>query len=110
MLIFGARTPQSLPYFGPLKKIPDTLLAKHLVFSREQGQPKRYVQDEILQQQQQILEYLKDGDCHIYICGLRAMEDGVDKAFEQIASDAGLQWNDLKRQMRDGGRYHVETY
>ena len=84
MLIFGARTPESLPYFGPLKKIPDSLLAKHLVFSREPGQPKRYVQDEILQQREQVLEYLKDSDSYIYICGLRAMEDGVDKAFAEI--------------------------
>jgi len=110
MLIFGARTPESLPYFGPLKKIPESLLAKHLVFSREHGRPKRYVQDEILQQREKVLEYLKGDHSYIYICGLRAMEEGVDKAFEEISTDAGVQWNDLKRQMRDSGRYHVETY
>lgn len=109
-LIFGARTPESLPYFGPLKKVPDTLLAKHLVYSREPGQPKRYVQDEILEQQQQILEYLTDSQSHIYICGLRAMEDGVNKALEEIANAAGLNWNDVKAEMRNSGRYHVETY
>ena len=37
MLFFGARTPQSLPYFGPLKKLSESLLKKHLVFSREEG-------------------------------------------------------------------------
>ena len=110
MLIFGARTPESLPYFGPLKKLPDSLLSRHLVFSREQGQPRRYVQDEILLQQQQVLEYLQDADSHIYICGLRAMEAGVEKAFEKVAITAGLQWADVKHQMRDSGRYHVETY
>ena len=80
------------------------------MFSREPGQPRRYVQDEILFQQQQVLEYLQDNDSHIYICGLRAMEEGVDKAFEKIAATAGLQWADVKRLMRDDGRYHVETY
>ncbi len=110
MLIFGARTPESLPYFGPLKKLPESLLSQHLVFSREPGQPRRYVQDEILLQRQQVLEYLQDNDSHIYICGLRAMEEGVDEAFEKIAATAGLQWADVKRLMRDDGRYHVETY
>ncbi len=110
MLIFGARTPESLPYFGPLKKVPDSLLAKHLVFSREEGKPRRYVQDEILHQQEKVLEFINDGNCHIYICGLRAMEEGVNKAFAEIATASGLNWEDLKRQMRDSGRYHVETY
>jgi len=110
MLIFGARTAESLPYFGPLKKVPDSLLAKHLVYSREQGQPKRYVQDEIRQRPDLILPFLQGDDCYIYICGLRAMEEGVDEAFAEIASAAGMQWGDIKTQMRNAGRYHVETY
>ena len=32
MLFFGARTPESLPYFGPLKKVPENVLAKHFAF------------------------------------------------------------------------------
>ena len=39
--------PDSLPYFGPLKKVPDELLAKHFAFSRAAGQPKPYVQDKL---------------------------------------------------------------
>ena len=45
VMFFGARTPESLPYFGPLKKLPDQLLQKHLVFSRQPDTPKEYVQD-----------------------------------------------------------------
>ena len=45
LLFFGARTPDSLPYFGPLKKVPDAFLAKRFAFSRVPDQPKRYVQD-----------------------------------------------------------------
>lgn len=110
MLVFGARTPESLPYFGPLKKVPDSLLAKHLVFSRLPDQPRRYVQDELLEQKQQVLEFLQHAKSHIYICGLRAMEDGVESAFAEISSEAGLNWNEVKQRMRDSGRYHVETY
>ena len=110
LLFFGARTPESLPYFGPLKKVPDDLLQKHLVYSREEGKPKRYVQDELLDNQKTIAQFLKDPNAHIYICGLKAMEDGVENALSQIARTADLQWSDHRDAMREDGRYHVETY
>jgi benzoyl-CoA 2,3-dioxygenase component A len=47
---------------------------------------------------------------HIYVCGLRAMESGVEKAFADIARGAGLEWDGLRAAMRKTGRYHVETY
>ncbi len=45
VMFFGARTPEELPYFGPLQKVPTNLLEKHLVFSRVKGADKEYVQD-----------------------------------------------------------------
>ena len=45
VLFFGARTPEELPYFGPLKKVPVSLLKQHLVYSRLPDSPKEYVQD-----------------------------------------------------------------
>src|SRR3546814_19605864 len=45
MLFFGARTERELPYFGPLMNLPKDLIDINLALSREQGQPKRYVQD-----------------------------------------------------------------
>ena len=109
-LVFGARTPETLPYFGPLKKVPDTLLDKHLVFSRIEGAEKRYVQDELYEMEDEIIEMIGDPNTHIYICGLRAMEEGVEAAFTSIAESMGQQWSTLKDVMRDEGRYHVETY
>ncbi len=109
-LIFGARTPNSLPYFGPLNKVPDSLLKKHLVFSRVEGQPKRYVQDELRAQDETIAELLTDPEAYVYVCGLRAMERGVDEALANIAEGVGLQWDALRDAMRAEGRYHVETY
>ncbi|MEP3245873.1 MAG: benzoyl-CoA 2,3-epoxidase subunit BoxA [Sneathiella sp.] len=109
-LFFGARTPDSLPYFGPLNKIPETVLNKQLVFSRIDGEKKEYVQDRMLAQAEQITELLKSEDTYIYVCGLKAMEEGVEDAFETIASSAGLNWTDIRNQLRDSGRYHLETY
>ena len=45
MLFFGARTPQELPYFGPLQNLPKDFIDIAFAFSRQQGQPKTYVQD-----------------------------------------------------------------
>ncbi len=109
-LYFGARTADSLPYFGPLKKVPDTVLSKHFAFSREEGHPKHYVQDALRQNQAQIAALLADGNCHIYICGLRAMEAGIEQAFEDIARLSGQDWQKIRPKMRAEGRYHVETY
>ncbi|MCP4183762.1 MAG: benzoyl-CoA 2,3-epoxidase subunit BoxA [Hyphomicrobiales bacterium] len=109
-LFFGARTPDSLPYFGPLNKIPDDFLDTHFAFSRVEGQPKNYVQDELRLAAASIAEALKDPQTYIYICGMKAMEEGVDSALYDIAGKASLDWNTLKDEMRKSGRYHVETY
>ena len=109
-MFFGARTPESLPYFGPLKKVPELLLKQHLVFSRIPGEPKEYVQDRIREEEEEVAELLQDPKTHIYICGLRGMEEGIERAFTNIAESIGIQWTALRDTMRDEGRYHVETY
>lgn len=110
VMFFGARTPDSLPYFGPLNKIPSSLLQKHLVFSRMPGQDKEYVQDRMRVEEDIVAEMLGDPKTHIYICGLKEMEEGVEKAFTNISESIGQQWRNLRDVMREEGRYHVETY
>lgn len=109
-MFFGARSPDSLPYFGPLNKVPQKLLHTHMVFSRLPDAPKEYVQDRMMIEQDAVADLLADPNTHIYICGLRDMEEGVEKAFGSIAESIGLQWLALRDTMREDGRYHVETY
>ena len=108
LMFFGARTADSLPYFGPLKKVPENILEQHLVFSRD-GE-KEYVQDRMMKEEGRVAEMLNDPNTHIYICGLRGMEEGVDFALTNIAESIGQQWFTLRDVMRDEGRFHVETY
>lgn len=110
VMFFGARAPGSLPYFGPLAKVPETLLQKHLVYSRADGQPREYVQDRLRAEEDVVADMLQDPRTHIYICGLRGMEDGVEQAFTNIAESFGQSWAALRDTLRDAGRYHVETY
>jgi len=109
VMFFGARTPDSLPYFGPLKKVPHTLLQQHLVFSRVDNN-KEYVQDRMRCERELVADMLKDPATHIYICGLKNMELGVEEAFIEIAEHSNMDWLSLKQQLRAEGRYHVETY
>lgn len=109
-LFFGARTPDSLPYFGPLKKVPDAFLGKYFAFSRVSGQPKEYVQDQLRLHGHDIAQMIDDPQTYIYICGLKAMEHGVEAAFADIARGAGMDWDKIRQSMREQGRYHVETY
>ena len=110
MLFFGARTPEELPYFGPLMKLPRSLIDVNLAFSRVGGQPKQYVQDKMRERGDDLAALLASPATHIYICGLKGMEQGCGEAFADICRLHGLDWSDLKATLRGEGRYHVETY
>ena len=110
VMFFGARTPEELPYFGPLQKVPANLLEQHLVFSRIPGEQKEYVQDRMRREEASVARLLASADTHIFICGLKGMEAGVEEALGDIARQHGLDWGQLKPVMRQAGRYHVETY
>jgi len=110
IMFFGARTPQELPYFGPLQKVPNSLLEKHLVFSRIPGADKEYVQDRMRTESAAVADLLASPQTHIYICGLKGMETGVEEALSDICRKSGQDWSQLKPEMRGQGRFHVETY
>jgi benzoyl-CoA 2,3-dioxygenase component A len=110
MLFFGARTPGELPYFGPLTKLPKEFIDMNLAFSRVPGEPKRYVQDLLRERGADVASLLKDENTYVYICGLKGMEKGVEEAFTALCQANGLDWNALRPQLLQQGRYHVETY
>jgi len=110
LLFFGARTRGELPYFGPLMKLPDSLIEKELVFSRQPDQPKEYVQDRMQKRADDIAQLLQSEDTYIFICGLKGMETGVDESLAAICRAHSLDWPSLRRHMRETGRFHVETY
>jgi len=93
-----------------LRKVPASLLTQHLVYSRLPDKPKEYVQDRMRKCADDMARLLNDEKTHVFICGLKGMETGVDDAFADICQTAGLNWTDLKPIMRSSGRYHVETY
>ncbi|SEB22941.1 benzoyl-CoA 2,3-epoxidase subunit BoxA [Variovorax sp. YR216] len=110
MLFFGARTQQELPYFGPLQTLPKDFIDINFAFSRTTGQPKRYVQDAMRERKADLVELLKDGQSHFYVCGLKSMEEGVVLALRDVATEAGLDWDTVGASLKREGRLHLETY
>ena len=92
MLFFGARTKEELPYFGPLLNLPRDFIDINFAFSRTQGEPKRYVQDAMRERAADLAPLIADPDAYFYVCGLRAMEEGVVTALRDIANKAGFGW------------------
>ena len=110
MLFFGARTPQELPYFGPLQNLPKDFIDIEFTFSREAGKPKRYVQDALRERAADVAALLADPNACFYVCGLKAMEEGVVLALRDIATQAGLNWDTVGASLKQNGRLHLETY
>ncbi|HSW03489.1 benzoyl-CoA 2,3-epoxidase subunit BoxA, partial [Aquabacterium sp.] len=77
LLFFGARTKEELPYFGPLQSLPKDFIDINFAFSRTPGQPKRYVQDLMRERAADVAPLLADPNAYFYVCGLKAMEEGV---------------------------------
>ena len=110
MLFFGARNAAELPYFGPLMKLPKDFIDINFAFSRLPGEPKRYVQDRIRERGAEVARWLADENCHVYVCGLKGMEGGVDEAFREVCRRHDMDWEALLPALRAQGRYHLETY
>ena len=110
MLFFGARTKEELPYFGPLQSLPKDFIDINFAFSRTPGQPKTYVQDAMRNRAADLAKLLADANSFFYVCGLKSMEEGVVLALRDIASQAGLNWDDIGTALKREGRLHLETY
>jgi benzoyl-CoA 2,3-dioxygenase component A len=110
MLFFGARTKEELPYFGPLQNLPHDFIDIHFAFSRTPGQPRKYVQDAMRERAADLAQLLTDPNAYFYVCGLKAMEEGVVLALRDVAAQAGLDWDTVGAALKREGRLHLETY
>jgi ferredoxin--NADP+ reductase len=81
--------------------------------SREQENAKggrMYIQDRVLEHADEIFGLIENPKTHVYMCGLRGMEPGIDEAMTAAAAAKGLDWASLRPQLKKAERWHVETY
>jgi benzoyl-CoA 2,3-epoxidase subunit A len=110
LLFFGARSKEELPYFGPLQSLPKDFIDINFAFSRTAGAPKKYVQDAMRERAADLVPLLADPQAYFYVCGLKAMEEGVVLALRDMATQAGLDWQVVGAALKAQGRLHLETY
>ena len=113
-LFMGARKPGtfSMP-IPPLRKGVPRQLPLHQSVSREQQNTKggrMYIQDRVLEYADEIFAMIENPKTHVYMCGLRGMEPGIDEAMTAAAAAKGLDWSELRPQLKKADRWHVETY
>jgi len=81
--------------------------------SREQtnaaGQ-KMYIQTKMAEYTEELWELMQKPNTHIYMCGLKGMESGMEECFSAIAEKSGLVWKEFAKEMKKAHRYHVEVY
>ena len=81
--------------------------------SREQQNAKggrMYIQDRVLEHADEIFSMIENPKTHVYMCGLKGMEPGIDEAMTAAAAAKGLNWAELRPQLKKAERWHVETY
>jgi len=110
LLFFGARTQEELPYFGPLQGLPKDFIDCNFAYSRTPGAPKRYVQDLMRERAADLAPLLSDPNACFFVCGLKAMEEGVVLALRSVAEQAGMDWETVATALKRDARLHLETY
>ncbi|MEO1127139.1 MAG: ferredoxin-NADP reductase [Cyanobacteria bacterium J06639_16] len=116
-LIFGIPKTPNILYKEELEEIqakyPDNFELTYAI-SREQQNAeggRMYIQHRVAENIDRLWEMVKsDEKTHVYICGLKGMEDGIDAAFTERAAKDGVDWNDFRKQLKKADRWHVETY
>jgi len=110
MVICGARTIEDLPFSQTLQKYTQAEFRRELAFSRAISGDRQYVQDRLRLCAPEIMWLLRRPKSHLYICGLKGLEEGVDEALIDITRTHGINWLAFKSDMHVAGRYHVEVY
>jgi ferredoxin--NADP+ reductase len=115
-LVFGVATTPNILYKHELEEIqekyPDNFRLTYAV-SREQKNAeggKMYIQDRIAENADELWSLIQDEKTHVYICGLKGMETGIDAALTNAAVKSDVKWSEYRSQMKRAGRWHVETY
>ncbi len=115
-LFMGAPTTANLLYDADFEhyqnQFPENFRYTKAI-SREQQNAKggrMYIQDRVSENAEEIFSWIENPKTHVYMCGLRGMEPGIDEAMTAAAAAKGLEWHELRPQLKKAERWHVETY
>jgi hypothetical protein len=108
--VAGARHPRGQGSGSETDAAPGHPCPRQAPLQGHHGQPRRYVQDAMRERAADLALLLADPNAYFYVCGLKAMEEGVVLALRDIAALAGLDWETLGATLQREGRLPLETY
>jgi len=94
------------------RKFPDQFRYNYAI-SREETDAdgkKMYVHTKMAEYANELWLLMQDPNTHVYVCGLKGMEQGLDECFDPIAEKSGTSWEQFAKSMKTDRRYHVEVY
>jgi ferredoxin--NADP+ reductase len=115
-LFMGAPKTPNLLYDDDLNRYlaeyPDNFRYTTAISREQQNRDggRMYIQDRVLEHADEIFAMIEDPKTHVYICGLKGMEPGIDEAMTTAAAAKGLDWSTMRPQLKKAERWHVETY
>lgn len=115
-MFFGCAYTPNILYKEQLEelqqKYPDNFRLTYAI-SREQKNAqggKMYIQNRIQENADELWSLVQKPNTHVYICGLKGMEGGIDEGMSAAAGKFGVNWSEYQKQMKKEHRWHVETY
>ncbi len=115
-LIFGVPYSANILYKDQLEeleaKYPDNFELTCAI-SREQKNSeggKMYIQHRVAEQAEKLWTMLQDPKTHLYMCGLKGMESGIEEGLSPFAAEQGVEWSDFVKKLKKEHRWHVEVY
>lgn len=115
-LFFGVPTTPNILYKEELEAMqaeyPENFRLTYAI-SREQKNAeggRMYIQHRVAEYADELWKLIQDEKTHVYICGLRGMEGGIDEAIAAAAAKDGVNWSEYQRDLKKAHRWHVETY
>jgi ferredoxin--NADP+ reductase len=115
-LVFGIPKTENILYKQELEELqaefPDNFRLTYAI-SREQNNAqggRMYIQDRVAEHADEMWGMIQKDNTHVYMCGLKGMEDGIDAAIGAAAGKNGTNWDEYRRAMKKAERWHVETY
>ena len=115
-LFMGAPKTANLLYDSDFENYPNEFpdnFRYTKAISREQNNAKggrMYIQDRVLEHADEIFALIENPKTYIYLCGLKGMEPGIDEALTTAATAKGMEWTELRAQLKKAKRWNVETY
>jgi ferredoxin--NADP+ reductase len=115
-LIFGVPYSANILYKDDWEKMqsdyPENFRLSTAI-SREQKNKdggRMYIQHRVAEHAEELWNMLQQPKTHLYMCGLKGMESGLEEGLAPFAQKQGVEWSDFVRSMKKDHRWHVEVY